>query len=200
MISFIEKEIQELLRTTCWKNTNHKEQNLQGRIYAHLLHLEKLGYIIEMETNIKNDKHVQQLVLEKHNFRKSEVDLLIYKKETEEVYAIELKWWHDKGFHYFDHYQEFCDDIVFAKELVEHSVVTEAAALTFVEPAVACKPNRGRDNYEACLAPFDFTSESPYFAIDLKTYNEINVPIEWHDCDKLSIEGQCKYYLKVFTK
>jgi len=36
-------------------NTNNKEQNFQGRLYASLIKLEKYGYVVEMETNVKDD-------------------------------------------------------------------------------------------------------------------------------------------------
>ena len=65
-----------------WRNTNNKEQNLQGWLYAHFLKYRSEGYVIEMETNIRQDEHLGWLFenkdVNRNNFCKSEVDLFIY--------------------------------------------------------------------------------------------------------------------------
>lgn len=136
----IQNEIQGFLNSSYFTNTNHREQNLQGRLYAYLLHLEKAGYVVEMESNIVKSNDYDNLFEDpslRQNLIKSEVDILIYKKkgdEFEEAYAIELKWFYDPGFHYFDKYKEFVKDVAFVQQLRSGNTrFTETAALTFVE-------------------------------------------------------------------
>ena len=136
----IQNEIQGFLNSSYFTNTNHREQNLQGRLYAYLLHLEKEGYVVEMESNIVKSNDYKKLFEDSFgnsSLLKSEVDILIYKKEGDEfveAYAIELKWFDDPGFHYFDNDKEFVKDVAFVQQLRSGNTrFTETAALTFGE-------------------------------------------------------------------
>lgn len=84
MASFIQKEIDSFLHSSYFVNTNHREQNLQGRLYAYLLHLEQDGYVVEMETNIKSEEYSELFKDTRYrdSLLKSEVDILIYRPKN----------------------------------------------------------------------------------------------------------------------
>ena len=128
----IKKEIAKALKD--WRNTNNKEQNFQGHLYAHFLKFKKKGYVVEMETNIKQDKHLGLLFKDK-NFDKnilckSEVDLLLYNEQNGEAYAIELKWIYNREgrWNVVDHLAEFSCDVEFCKQLVENHICTNVCS------------------------------------------------------------------------
>ena len=119
MIHF-SQEIEKCLNNVY--NTNNKEQNFQGRLYAHFLPFEKEGYVVEMETSV-NDEHLKPVLLKRMNdsrlsdlkkddFRKIEIDLLLYKEDFSEMYAAELKWVYNRseGWNVVDHLEDFKDD------------------------------------------------------------------------------------------
>ena len=125
------------------KNTNNKEQNFQGRLYAYLLKYEREGYIIEMETSVK-DAHVASLFPENIKYSKTEIDLLIYKKDMSEKYAIELKWNFNPGFHYLDRLREYEEDVIFVRQLVQDAGFNEACSVIVMdtEHITKLRPNR----------------------------------------------------------
>lgn len=128
----LKEEIREGLKG--WCNTNDKEQNLQGWLYAHFLKFQKDGYVVEMETNIKQDEHLEWLFKDKKvnrdAFCKSEVDLLIYHPIRKEVYAMELKWvYHrDEGWNVVDHLTDFMCDAHFCRQLLKHHICTDVCS------------------------------------------------------------------------
>jgi len=122
-------------------NTNNKEQNFQGRLYAHFLPFEKEGYIVEMETSV-NDEHLKPILkqrmhdtsatdFKKADFRKIEIDLLIYKKDYSEMYAAELKWVYNRseGWNVLDHLEDFKDDAIFCHQLIEKAHFNETCSV-----------------------------------------------------------------------
>ncbi len=122
-------------------NTNNKEQNFQGRLYAHFLPFEKEGYVVEMETSV-NDEHLKPILkkrmkatdsndFKKTDFKKIEIDLLIYKKDYSEMYAAELKWIYNRttGWNVVDHLEEFKADAVFCHQLVEKAHFNETCSV-----------------------------------------------------------------------
>lgn len=138
MINF-SQEIENCLRTV--RNTNNKEQNFQGRLYAHFLPYEKDGYVVEMETSV-NDEHLKVILKQRMNdtsstdfkkadFRKIEIDLLIYKKDYSEMYAAELKWIYNRsdGWNVVDHLEDFKDDAVFCHQLIEKAHFNETCSV-----------------------------------------------------------------------
>lgn len=138
MLNFSE-ELQKALLIL--KNTNDKEQNMQGRLYAHFLQFESEGYRVEMETSI-NDEHIKRILksrmhdsspqdFTKKDFRKIEIDLLVYKSDLTELYAAELKWVYNRscGWNVVDHLEDFKDDSVFCHQLIEKAGFTETCSL-----------------------------------------------------------------------
>ena len=138
MINF-SKEIESALHVL--NNTNDKEQNMQGRLYAHFLQFEKEGYVVEMETSV-NDETLKRILKErmsdttpfdftKQDYRKIEIDLLVYKPDQSELYAAELKWIYNrtKGWNVVDHLEEFKADSIFCHQLVEKARFTETCSL-----------------------------------------------------------------------
>lgn len=132
----LKHEIETFLNSN-WCNTNDKEQNMQGRLYAWLLRFEQIGYVVEMETSVR-DEHLKcfknkvwkdDFSLEK--FAKKEMDLFIYNKAFTEVYAAELKWIYkrDKGWNILDNLEDFKDDAKFCYQLVEHGGFTETCSV-----------------------------------------------------------------------
>lgn len=122
-------------------NTNNKEQNFQGRLYAHFLPIEKFGYVVEMETSV-NDEHLKPILkkrmsivdsndFNKTDFKKIEIDLLIYKKDFSEMYAAELKWIYNRteGWNVVDHLEDFKEDAIFCRQLVEKAYFTETCSV-----------------------------------------------------------------------
>jgi len=138
MLNFTQ-EIETCLKTL--RNTNDKEQNFQGRLYAHLLQFEKEGYIVEMETSV-NDEHLKSILksrmkdssardFNKDDFRKIEIDLLVYKPDLSELYASELKWVFNRttGWNVVDHLEDFKDDAIFCHQLIEKAHFTETCSV-----------------------------------------------------------------------
>ena len=129
----LKKEIKTCLQG--WRNTNNKEQNLQGWLYACFLKFKKEGYVVEMETNIKQDEHLDWLFENKNvkrdDFCKSEIDLLIYHHERKEAYAIELKWiYHrDQGWNVVDHLADYSRDALFCEQLLLSHICTDVCSL-----------------------------------------------------------------------
>lgn len=129
----LKKEILTCLQG--WRNTNNKEQNLQGRLYAHFLKFEKNGYVVEMETNIKQDEHLDWLFenkdVKRDGFCKSEIDLFIYNQSQKEAYAIELKWiYHrDTGWNMVDYLEDYKCDAQFCRQLMSQHICTDVCSL-----------------------------------------------------------------------
>lgn len=127
MMNFSE-EIENCLKDV--RNTNNKEQNFQGRLYAHFLKFEEEGYIIEMETSI-NDEHIREL-FSSNNFKKKEIDLLVYKPDFSEIYAAELKWiyYHDTTpRNVVDHLNQYIEDAIFCHQLKIQAGFTQTCSV-----------------------------------------------------------------------
>lgn len=146
----LRKEIETCLQTL--KNSNNKEQNFQGRLYAYFLKFEKEGYIVEMETSIKDDHIPFFNELDTNKFYKKEIDLLIYKQDYSEKYAIELKWiYHQDGsgkWNVLDNLPSFEKDLVFVKQLKEIAHFTETCSIVVydADPEKTTKPSKHRKN------------------------------------------------------
>lgn len=142
----LQNEIENCLKTL--RNTNNKEQNFQGRLYAYFLKFEKEGYIIEMETSV-NDTHIP-FFSDTISYKKKEIDILIYKEDYSEKYAIELKWNYNPGFHYLDRLCEYEDDVIFVKQLVEKANFDETYSVIIVDtnPKHLTKLRQKRKNQE----------------------------------------------------
>lgn len=123
------KEIEDCLKNLC--NTNNKEQNFQGRLYAHFLQFEKEGYVVEMETNVHDD-HITFFPKDVP-YEKKEIDLLIYKKDYSERYAAELKWiYHQNGsgnWTHLDNLPSFEKDVRFVRQLKKEVGFTSTCAV-----------------------------------------------------------------------
>lgn len=202
----IQNEIQGFLNSSYFTNTNHREQNLQGRLYAYLLHLEKEGYVVEMESNIVKSNDYKDLFGDpdlRKDLIKSEVDILIYKKkgnEFVEAYAIELKWFYDPGFHYFDNYKEFVKDVAFVQQLRSGNTrFTETAALTFVE-SLNTKAQPNRMLYKDYLAPMEYSPNHKQCSFVSDPDGIIvNPPVQFTWNDNLQINNTpILYYLITF--
>lgn len=132
MMINLRKEIETCLKTL--KNSNNKEQNFQGRLYAYFLKFEKKGYIVEMETNVHDD-HIP--FFPKLKYEKKEIDLLIYKEDYTEKYAAELKWiYHQNGsgkWHYYDNLPEFEKDVKFVRQLVQQANFDETCSVVVID-------------------------------------------------------------------
>lgn len=203
----IQNEIQGFLNSSYFTNTNHREQNLQGRLYAYLLHLEKEGYVVEMESNIVKSNDYNNLFgnsFGNSSLLKSEVDILIYKKEGDEfveAYAIELKWFYDPGFHYFDNYKEFVKDVAFVQQLRSGNTrFTETAALTFVESLNTKAQPKRRELYKKYLAPMEYSPNHKQCSFVSDPYGMIvNPPVQFTWNDNLQINNTpILYYLITF--
>ena len=140
----LQSEIENCLQTI--RNTNNKEQNFQGRLYAYFMKFEKEGYVVEMETNIKDIPNISHL----DNYSKKEIDILIYKKDYSEKYAIELKWTYDPGFHYLDKLEEYKKDVVFVRQLVQFANFNETCSVIVMDtnPNHLTNPSENRINKE----------------------------------------------------
>lgn len=149
----LQQEIENCFKTL--RNTNNKEQNFQGRLYAYFLKFEEEGYVVEMETNIKDD-HLKDdhatFFPEGVNFKKKEIDLLIYKKDFSEKYAIELKWiYHQNGsgrWNVLDNLPSFQEDLVFVKQLKNLANFTETCSVVVydIDPEKTTKHRKNRKN------------------------------------------------------
>lgn len=129
----LKREIEDFLNSN-WSNTNDKEQNMQGRLYAWLLRFEQQGYTIEMETSIY-DEHLTDVITEDILQRsgkpcKTEMDIYIHKGDMEQ-YAIELKWIYNKttGWNVVDHLGEFEKDAQFCNWLADKADFTETCSV-----------------------------------------------------------------------
>ena len=129
MINF-KQRIEACLRHVC--NTNNKEQNFQGRLYAFLLSLEQEGYIVEMETSIR-DEHLKPIFenIDFSQFAKREMDILVYKPDFSEIYAAELKWiYHSEvGWNVFDGLEDYKEDALFCHQLTSIAGFTETCSV-----------------------------------------------------------------------
>ena len=128
----LKHEIETFLNSN-WCNTNDKEQNMQGRLYAWLLRLEQQGYTVEMETSI-HDAHLDDTMPEitaDNKPAKTEMDIFISHKDTPELYAVELKWIYNKteGWNVVDHLQDFEKDAMFCRWLAEKADFTETCSV-----------------------------------------------------------------------
>ena len=142
MIDF-NKEIENCLKSL--RNSNNKEQNFQGRLYAYFLKFEEYGYVVEMETNIKDIPNTNSAL-----FVKKEIDLLIYKHDYSEKYAAELKWTYDPGFHYLDKLEEYKKDVIFVNQLVQLADFDETCSVVVIDtnPQHLSKLRKKRQNQE----------------------------------------------------
>ena len=127
----LKQEIEEFLNSN-WANTNDKEQNMQGRLYAWLLRLEQRGYTVEMETSI-HDEHLADIMpdLKDNKPSKTEMDIFIHDASFIELYAIELKWIYNKttGWNVVDHLEDFEDDAKFCNWLADKADFTETCSV-----------------------------------------------------------------------
>lgn len=146
----LKQEIENCLKTL--RNSNNKEQNFQGRLYAYFLKWEKEGYVIEMETSIKDDHLLFSKDLNAAAFAKKEIDLFIYKKDFSEKYAIELKWiYHQNGsgkWNVLDNLPSFEKDLEFVKQLKTLGNFTETCSIVVydADPEKTTKPRKNRKN------------------------------------------------------
>jgi len=213
MINF-SKEIEKCLNNV--HNTNNKEQNFQERLYAHFLPFEKDGYVVEMETSV-NDEHLKPILKKRMNvkdendfkkadFRKIEIDLLIYKKDYSEMYAAELKWIYNRttGWNVVDHLEEFKDDAVFCHQLVEKAHFDETCSVVVYDFNPDKQVRRySPKNKETIQEKLDFLGGS-YPATDhgsiISDEQGGKTDFEWIDL-KDYVDGQdYKYYLIKFKK
>lgn len=191
----LKEEIEKFLSLD-WVNTNNKEQNFQGRLYAYLQHLEQWGYLVEMETS-RNDEHIKYSFSSYTDWAKTEMDILVYKKDMSEKYAAELKWFYDPTFHYFDHIEEYKMDVKFARQLVEQGGFTEACSIVIINPKDLTNPSKSRKNFDELMA-FGYNGDNSNAEIKI---NENTVPLVWKDLhNKVSTGDKCYYYIVSFNK
>lgn len=206
---------QEIEKALCaLRNTNDKEQNMQGRLYAHFLQFEAEGYIVEMETSV-NDEKLKRLLKQrmgdespadftKQDFRKIEIDLLVYRPDASELYAAELKWIYNrtKGWNVVDHLEEFKADSIFCHQLVAKARFTETVSLVvydFYEPKQVKRysPKR-QDTLEEKLnflgGAYPARSHGSIVASEAGDL----VPFEWRDLQDHRDDRDYKYYLLAF--
>lgn len=182
MINF-SKEIESCLLSI--RNTNNKEQNFQGRLYTHFLKYETMGYIVEMETNVKDD-HIsffpKGIPYEKH-----EMDLLIYSADNKEKYAAELKWiYHqnDTGrWTFLDNLSDFEKDVRFVRQLHDELGFIETCSVvvydTNPEKQTQLRPNRKNridedkfiKQHVICNEPYIEKNLYDYFKYFIVTFN-----------------------------
>lgn len=197
------------------KNSNNKEQNFQGKLYAHFLPFEKEGYVVEMETSI-NDEHLKPKLKErlqdtretdftKADFRKREIDILIYKLDFSEVYAAELKWIYNRttGWNVVDHLSQFEDDAIFCHQLVDKARFSQTCSVVVYD----FDPNKQVKNYhprneKTKQAKLDFLDGA--YSILPKggciKFNEQGTPItfEWKDMPCEAKNQKYRYYIISF--
>ena len=97
---------------------------LRNRLYG-------LGYIVYFERNIKDILKLRDKEEEANEFVKKEIDIVIEKKATNELYAIELKFPRD-GMYPEEMYQ-FLIDICFVEQLKSTVFFTGTFTLTLVD-------------------------------------------------------------------
>lgn len=212
MIHF-SSEIEKCLREV--QNSNNKEQNFQGRLYAHFLPFEKKGYVVEMETSI-NDEHLKPILKKrladsndkdftKSEFRKREIDLLIYKPDYSEIYAAELKWiyYRDTGWNVVDHLRQFEDDAIFCHQLVNQAHFTQTCSVVVYDfdPNKQVKDYRPR-NEKTKQAKLDFLGGA-YLTFPLGGYIKYDeqgtlTSFEWKNMPCKAQNQKYRYYLISF--
>lgn len=212
MINF-SKEIETALLVL--NNTNDKEQNMQGRLYAHFLQFEKEGYVVEMETSV-NDEALKRILKErmsdttptdftKHDFRKIEFDLLVYKPDQSELYAAELKWIYNrsKGWNVVDHLEEFKADSIFCHQLVEKARFTETCSVVVYDFFESKQVKRySPKNQDTLQEKLDFLG-GEYPARDhgqIQCDEQGNmVSFNWMDLKDNRNDRDYKYYILIFN-
>ncbi len=223
----LKQEIETFLNSN-WCNTNDKEQNMQGRLYAWLLRFEQQGYTVEMETSVR-DEHIKcfnnkackdNFPIE--DFAKKEMDLFIFNKDFSEVYAAELKWIYkrDEGWNILDNLEDFKDDAKFCYQLVEHGRFTETCSVVvqdFEESKQVQRCSWSRNKPEVIRDKQHFLGRESYPSVEDLTKlpgGSINVkdndspvylPFEWKDLhqeQKLPNppKRQYRYYILDFNQ
>lgn len=211
MLNF-SKEIEAALRVL--NNTNDKEQNMQGRLYAHFLQFEKEGYVVEMETSV-NDESLKRILKERMNdttptdfskqdFRKIEIDLLVYKPNQSELYAAELKWVYNrtKGWNVVDHLEDFKADSIFCHQLVEKARFTETCSVVVYDFNENKQVKRySPKNQDTLQEKLDFLGgEYPARDYGMIQFDEEGnkVSFNWIDLKDYRNDRDYKYYMLTF--
>ena len=213
MIHF-SQEIEKCLNNVY--NTNNEEQNFQGRLYAHFLTFEKEGYVVEMETSV-NDEHLKPVLLKRMNdsrlsdfkkddFRKIEIDLLLYKEDFSEMYAAELKWVYNRseGWNVVDHLEDFKDDAIFCHQLIEKANFNETCSVVVYDfnPKKQVKRYSPR-NTETQQEKLEFLGGS-YPAADhgkiIVDEHGGKIDFKWIDLKDYKEDQDYKYYIIRFKK
>lgn len=193
-------------------NTNNKEQNFQGRLYAHFLPIEKFGYVVEMETSV-NDEHLKPILkkrmsiddsndFNKTDFKKIEIDLLIYKEDFSEMYAAELKWIYNRteGWNVVDHLEDFKEDAIFCRQLVEKAHFTETCSVVVYDfdPNKQVKNPRFVKNAEEKWAFLGNDYKEPKYGKIISKEPDGKTDFEWIDLKEYKEGQKYKYYLVKF--
>ena len=97
---------------------------LRNRLYG-------LGYIVYFERNIKDILKLRDKEEEANKFIKKEIDIVIEKKSTKELYAIELKF--PRNGMYPEEMYQFLIDICFVEQLKSTGFFTGTFTLTLVD-------------------------------------------------------------------
>ena len=97
---------------------------LRNRLYG-------LGYIVYFERNIKDILKLRDKEEEANEFVKKEIDIVIEKKSTKELYAIELKF--PRNGMYPEEMYQFLIDICFVEQLKSTGFFTGTFTLTLVD-------------------------------------------------------------------
>ena len=97
---------------------------LRNRLYG-------LGYIVYFERNIKDILKLRDKEEEANEFVKKEIDIVIEKKSTNELYAIELKF--PRNGMYPEEMYQFLIDICFVEQLKSTGFFTGTFTLTLVD-------------------------------------------------------------------
>ena len=90
-----------------------------------------LGYIVYFERNIKDILKLRDKEEEANEFVKKEIDIVIEKKSTNELYAIELKF--PRNGMYPEEMYQFLIDICFVEQLKSTGFFTGTFTLTLVD-------------------------------------------------------------------
>jgi len=208
------QEIENCLKTL--ENTNNKEQNFQGILFQYFREkFMSLGYIVEMETSVL-DEHIKTYVCNKlgispnschddikSQFRKSEMDLLIYKTDLSELYAAELKWiYHrDTGWNVLDHLKDFQDDVSFCKELKDKLLFTKTCSVVvhdFDKNKLVQSPRISDSKENAANVKYDFLGGS--YSLLPSNGKICNIPFEWKNLPKNAYQNQNnRYYIIQFN-
>lgn len=196
----LKHEIETFLNSK-WCNTNDKEQNMQGRLYAWLLRLEQQGYTVEMETSI-HDAHLDDTMPEitaDNKPAKTEMDIFISHKDTPELYAVELKWIYNKsdGWNVVDHLQDFEKDAMFCRWLTEKAQFTETCSVVVYDfeeskQVVRYSPKERKEEKLLFLGggyPVD-KSKQCY----IHTGDDQLAPFKWQKLNNIPVEDRDYYY------